>query len=67
MHIFYIIKCVIYVEQSLIILQETEKHLILWVLDRVVSYVQMLQVLVLSLSQRICYETQSFSIDVAVS
>ena len=67
MHIFYVIECVIYVEQGLIILQEAEKNLILWVLYRVISDVQMLQVLVLSLSQRICYDTQSFAIDITVS
>ena len=67
MYIFLVIKCVLYLEQAVIVLQETEKHLILWVLNRVISDVQILQVLVLSLGQRICNSTQSFAVDIAVA
>ena len=67
MYIFLVIKCVLYLEQAVIVLQETEKYLILWVLNRVISDVQILQVLVLSLGQRICNSTQSLTIDVAVA
>ena len=67
MYIFLVIKCVLYLEQAVIVLQESEKYLILWVLNRVISDVQILQVLVLSLGQRICNSTQSFAVDIAVA
>ena len=57
MYIFLVIECILYLKQAVIILQETEKNLILWVLNRVISDVQILQVLVLSLGQRICNRT----------
>ena len=64
--VLFVVEGVLDVENRVVVLQQTEKKLVLLVLDRVVADVEMDQVLILSLGEHTGELSESLGIDLAV-